>query len=84
MQFHITHTTKEKLRSLSERLKYLAPDKNSSRNYIDRNVKSENLQLNLSLVLSHIIIKDFWDFATKTIIILPPDVRSAKSAGTLI
>lgn len=56
MQFNITHTTEEKLKSLSERLKYLARNNNSSRNYIDQKVKSENLQFNLSLVISHIII----------------------------
>ncbi len=56
MQINISHTTEEKLKSLSERLKYLARDTNSSRLYIDKKVKSENLQFNLSLVLTHIIL----------------------------
>lgn len=56
MQFNITHTAEEKLKSLSERLKYLARNNSSSRNYIDQKVKSENLQFNLSLVISHIIL----------------------------
>jgi hypothetical protein len=55
VKFNITHTAEEKLKSLSERLKYLARN-NSSINYIDQKVKSENLQFNLSLVISHIIL----------------------------
>lgn len=55
MQFSSSHTTEEKLKSLSERLKYLARDTNSARLYTDQNVKSANLKLNLSLVLSKII-----------------------------
>lgn len=55
MQFSSSHTTEEKLKSLSERLKYLARDTNSTRIYKDQNVKSANLKLNLSLVLSKII-----------------------------
>lgn len=58
MQLPSTYTTQEKLKSLSERLSYLARDKkNTYANYIDTNVKSENLQYNLSLTISHIIIK---------------------------
>ena len=56
MQFPSSHTAEEKLKSLSERLKYLARDANSYRLYVDPNVKSVNLKLNLSLVLSHIIL----------------------------
>lgn len=57
MQVNITHTTEEKLKSLSERLKYLARNNSSYRNYINQKVKSENLQFNLSLIISHIILK---------------------------
>jgi len=57
MQFPSTYTTEEKLKSLSERLKYLARDTNSARLYTDKNVKSANLKLNLSLVLSKIILE---------------------------
>jgi len=57
MQFPSSHTTEEKLKSLSERLKYLSRDTNSARLYIDQNVKSANLKLNLSLVLSKIILE---------------------------
>lgn len=56
MQFPITYTTEEKLKSLSERLKYLARKNNSYKSYIDPKVKSENLHFNLSLVLTHIIL----------------------------
>lgn len=56
MKFHITYTTEEKLKSLSERLKYLARNNNSYKSYIDPKVKSENLQFNLSFVLTHIIL----------------------------
>ena len=57
MQFPSTYTTEEKLKSLSERLKYLARNTNSARLYIDQNVKSANLKLNLSLVFSKIILE---------------------------
>ncbi len=57
MQFSSTHTIEEKIKSLSERLKYLARVTNSARLYPDQNVKSANLQFNLSLVLSKIILQ---------------------------
>jgi hypothetical protein len=57
MQFPSSHSTEEKLKSLSERLNYLARDTNSARLYINQNVKSANLQLNLSLVISKIILE---------------------------
>ena len=46
MQFHITPNVEEKLKSLSERLRYLARDNNSASSYTDRNIKSENLKFN--------------------------------------
>jgi hypothetical protein len=58
MQLPSTYTTQEKLKSLSERLGYLARDKkNAYATYINTNLKSENLQYNLSLTISHIILK---------------------------
>src|SRR5207344_220612 len=45
-----------KIKSLSERLKYLARDNNTYASYVDQKVKSENLQFNLSLVIAHIIL----------------------------
>lgn len=57
MQFEISYTTKEKLKSLSERLKYIARNKNSGSSYINHKVKSENLQFNISLIITHIILK---------------------------
>ncbi len=57
MQLPSSHTTEEKLKSLSERLKYLARETNSSRLYTDQNVKSAYLQFNLSLVHSKIILQ---------------------------
>ncbi|HBG69191.1 MAG: hypothetical protein A2W93_07665 [Bacteroidetes bacterium GWF2_43_63] len=56
MQLQISYSTEGKLKSLSERLKYLALNNNSYKDYIDQNVKSANLQFNLSLVLTHIIL----------------------------
>lgn len=56
MKFFYPFTAEEKLKSLSERLKYLARNNNSYKDYIDQKVKSENLQFNLSLVLTHIIL----------------------------
>lgn len=57
MQFQFSYTTLEKLKSLSERLKYLARDKNDYANYVDTKITSENLRYNLSLIISHIILK---------------------------
>lgn len=57
MQFFFSHTAEEKLNSLSERLKYLARNKDAYSAHIDRNIKSENLQYNLSLIISHILLK---------------------------
>ena len=56
MLFHSSYSSDEKLKSLSERLKYLVRDTNSGRSYINQDVKSANLKLNLSLVLSKIIL----------------------------
>lgn len=57
MQLPSTYKTQEKLKSLSERLRHLAGDnKNAYGNYVDTKVKSENLQYNLSLTISHIIL----------------------------
>lgn len=56
MKINITHTIEEKLKSLSERLKYLARNDNFYRNHIDQKIKSENLQFNISLIISHIIL----------------------------
>lgn len=58
MQLPSTYTTKEKLKSLSKRLGYLARDKkNTYANYVDTKVRTENLQHNISLTISHIILK---------------------------
>ncbi|MDB5223924.1 MAG: hypothetical protein JWN83_2591 [Chitinophagaceae bacterium] len=56
MQFPSSHNIEEQLKSLSERLRYLASDKNSYNNYNDTNIKSENLKFNLAFVISHIIL----------------------------
>lgn len=53
MQFLLSY----KLKSLSERLRYLARNRNTYNEHIDQKIKSENLQYNLSLILSHIILK---------------------------
>ena len=53
MQYQASYSTKEKLTSLSERLKYLT---NTKTHFVDTQVKSENLKLNLTLIISHIIL----------------------------
>ncbi|EDP96390.1 hypothetical protein U8527_09785 [Kordia algicida OT-1] len=55
-QLSINYTTQEKIKSLSKRIGYLTTNR-SRNNYIDVKIKSENLQYNLSLLLSHIILK---------------------------
>ena len=82
MQFHITHTTEEKLKSLSERLKYLAGNNNSYKDYIDQKVKSENLQFNLSLVLTHIILNlKFIDRSKKMFLEIIEEYNQANKAS---
>ena len=56
MQFRITYDIEKKLKSISERLKYLTKDTNVYYNQINQNIISENLQFNISLILSHVII----------------------------
>lgn len=57
MKLFLSFGSQEKLKSLSARLKYLARNKNTYLDHIDQNIKSENLQYNLSLIISHILIK---------------------------
>lgn len=47
----------ENIKTLSERLKYLAKNNNSYNDYIDPKIKSENLRYNLSLLISKIILE---------------------------
>ena len=57
MQILFSHIIEKKLKSISERLRYVARDKNAYASHIDHRIKSENLLHNLSLTLSHIILK---------------------------
>ncbi|WP_430412705.1 hypothetical protein [Kordia sp.] len=56
MQLTINYSVKEKIKSLSKRIAYSTSNTRHSA-YVDKNIKSENLQYNLSLLLSHIILK---------------------------
>jgi len=56
MSYYFPYLIEQNLRSISERLKYLAANNNTYHKYIDPVVKGENLKLNLSLLLSHIIL----------------------------
>ena len=47
----------KKINSLSERIKHLVRYADNNNDFIDKKIKSENLQYNLSLILSHIILK---------------------------
>lgn len=57
MQLQFTYEIEHELKSLSDKLRYLVRDKKANSNYIDTNIKSENLLYNLSLILAHIILK---------------------------
>lgn len=56
MQIQLNYNAKQKLKSLSERLKYLARETNLAKTYVDQKIKSENLKFNLSFVISQIIL----------------------------
>lgn len=58
MKLPLSYKAQEKLKSLSERFSYLTHNPHfTSAGYVDKRIKSENLQYNLSLIISHIIIK---------------------------
>lgn len=50
-----SYSIEEKTKSLSERLRILALDRNSYLMYVDQEIKSQNLQFNLSLIISKIV-----------------------------
>lgn len=52
---NITEINKAMLKSLSERLKFLATINNAYSEQIDQKIRSENLQFNLSWIIAHII-----------------------------
>lgn len=56
MQFLNLYNGDEIIKSLSERLKHFAREDNSYQAHIDQEIKTENLQFNLSWVLAHIIL----------------------------
>ena len=56
MKLPVSHTVEKKLKSLSERLRYLTKQNNFYLNHVNPIIKSENLEYNLSLILAHIII----------------------------
>lgn len=52
-----TYSCKEKIDLLSKKLKYLTKQPNSYKDHVDYQIKTENLLYNVSLILSHIILK---------------------------
>lgn len=54
---YFTSFVKEKLDTLSHKLKFYASNNNSTLNYADLNIKAENLKYNLSYLLAKIILK---------------------------
>jgi len=50
-----TYSIEEKIKSLSERLRILALDRNSYSMHVNQEIKSQNLQYNLSLIISKIV-----------------------------
>ena len=63
----INYNLEKKLKSLSQRLKYLGKDSDIYHTYVNQRVKVENLRYNLSLVLSQIILKlSFPDWTIET------------------
>ena len=57
MQFPDSYIIDNKIKSLSSRLNYIAKDSNSSRFYVNTEIKSENLKYNYSYLLSQIILE---------------------------
>jgi len=57
MQLQFTYEIEHELKTLSDKLRYLVHENNAHSNYVDTNIKSENLLYNLSLILAHIILK---------------------------
>ncbi|WP_394677931.1 hypothetical protein [uncultured Sphingobacterium sp.] len=56
MHFHLDYHLKDKFTALSEKIKSLSSKDNIYREYVNVGIKAENLQFNLSYVLSHIIL----------------------------
>lgn len=52
----LDYSFEERLKSFSQRLKYIANENNAYFNHNDQNITAENLRYNLSLTLSHIIL----------------------------
>ena len=59
MKLHPTFSINERLKILSNRLKYITVTdlQNSYQTYIDHKIKTENLNYNISLILANIILK---------------------------
>jgi len=55
MNQNLSYKQEQQIKSLSNRIKVIANNNNTYLSYIDTIIKKENLQYNLSLILSHII-----------------------------
>lgn len=74
------HALEQKIKSLSERLKYLGRNTNSYQTYVDPKVKTENLKYNLSLILANIIINsDYPDRSKDTFIKIISEYNSTNN-----
>jgi|GEM_PF-1266989 len=57
MPYHFSYLIEQRLKSLSERAKYLAANTNAHLKYNNPVIKGENLKFNLSLILTRIILE---------------------------
>ena len=67
MKLIITHINEQKIKTLSDRLKIITKARNSYQALNNSTIKAENLKLNLSFLLAHIIINlNFLDRSKET------------------
>ena len=64
MVFPKSYELEARIKSLSERMKYFCEPENAYQNYVDKAIRSENLQTNLSFALAQII--EHLEFAQRT------------------
>lgn len=57
MQLRKSYTIDSKIKNISGRLEHIARENNTSRNYVDQRIKSQNLLWNLSLSISELLLK---------------------------
>jgi hypothetical protein len=85
LQIQTSYTIDQKIKSLSERLKYLARSSNTYENHIDQGIKSENLEYNLSFILANIIINlEFVDRGKEVFITIINEYNKANNKNLTI